>query len=264
MDSDDVHSHSAQPAGPQGPEMRRIKVWQETVNFCRGKLLPPQSVKFQLRPNFKFRNEGRYQTVINVVDMDSFDAGRQLCEYGLQPAVLSFSDDWRPGSNVDAGASSQEAELFRRSNMHLTLRSDLYPLTHHPAQCLYNKDVTIFRDGPAGNYAFVKPITVSCISCPGLHKPVLTPDGDLQAIDKEKLRNKIRLILQIAAIYSHDSICLGALGCLEWSSPAQPTARAFKEVLSQEARGVFKIILFPIKHKPLYTTFLEELDGLQQ
>ena len=55
----------------------------------------------------------------------------------------------------------------------------------------------------------------------------------LKPEDCERLKIKVRLILQIAIQKGHDAVVLGALGCGAWRNPPQHVAEIFQEVLAE-------------------------------
>lgn len=231
----------------------RIKVWQETEGILKRLPHPPKSVKHSLRPDE--RPQKKYDTTdVRVSKDDTIVAARRLQGEGLKPMVLNLADDCFPGGFVVAGSGAQEESLFRRSNYCISLHNDplkerLYPI--HSNEAIYSPDVTVFRTTEADGYRFLqRPFKLDFIACPGLKYPQLVQDSEderkhLSDTDKQTLRQKIRLILQVGAETGHDSLVLGALGCGAWNNPPRDVAAIFKDVLA-ENQGVFKVIVFAI------------------
>ena len=63
--------------------------------------------------------------------------------------------------------------------------------------------------------------------------------------DSEYLKTKIKIIIQTAYRYNHDTIIFGAMGCGAWRNPIEHVAEIFKEVLEKHD-GVIKNYYFAI------------------
>lgn len=145
------------------------------------------------------------------------------------PLVLILADADRPGGCVFAGAGMQEESLFRRTALFSHLPQAMYPIA--PDEALYAPDV------PVLSYAGREMCRLAFIACPGIKMPSLEAGGTrLHDEDAAKLKDKVRLILQVAADRGHRSVVLGALGCGAWGCPRRHVAEIFKEVLQEEGR----------------------------
>jgi uncharacterized protein (TIGR02452 family) len=93
----------------------------------------------------------------------------------------------------------------------------------------------------------------SFIACPGIKYPSVIhkqlgnneTEKRLNLDDVRRLKIKIKLIIQIANHYNHDTIIFGALGCGAWRCPSKHVAEVFKEVLI-EHNGHIKNYVFAI------------------
>ena len=61
------------------------------------------------------------ETIIEVLDCDSLQAGKWLLDEGYNPAVLNFANRNTPGGGVEYGEGAQEENIFRRSNPFMSL-----------------------------------------------------------------------------------------------------------------------------------------------
>lgn len=200
------------------------------------------------------------ETIFRVLNMDCIDAGRMLQEEGYHPAVLNMACEDGPGGGVIGGCYGQEEGLFRRSNLFVYL----YPYSPHALECnlqpkypqyplngnfdgIYVRNAIVFREAENKGYELLQnPFNMSFISVPAIREPKLN-DGMLNKRDIIIAKDKIRTILRIGLINSHDTLVLGAWGCGIFHNPPQDIARLFNEVfLEEEFFNKFKIIVFAI------------------
>jgi uncharacterized protein (TIGR02452 family) len=195
-----------------------------------------------------------------IIKKDCIYVATEYKENGFNPILLNMSDWEVSGGGVEYGSPAQEEELFRRSNYFKHLSQALYPL--------YNLDTTVSnnvefcRRGIDRGYKFmIKPVKIDCIGAPALRLPLINTDGDyLHERDKEKMRQKIRMLLLTAAKNGNDSIILSAWGCGAYGCPPKQTALLFKEVLTEFA-GVFRETPFAIlgdNYQYFYDVFTTE------
>lgn len=219
----------------------RIRIWNDTREL---------SFDFPFKPSEKivydpaFIMEKRYATThIHVYNKDTIVAGHDLQEKGYNPLLLNFADDHYAGGAVETGSGAQEEALFRRTNYCATLEQDkFYPILHNEA--VYSPRVSVFRDTEENKYRLLRTsFKVSFIAVPGLYLPRVTKEKRLSKEDETILKNKIRLILQVAYKRGHDSLVLGALGCGAWRNPPRHVAEIFKSVLD-EYIGAFQEVVF--------------------
>ena len=100
------------------------------------------------------------KTIIEVLNSDSLLAGKKLIDEGFHPAVLNFANRQTAGGGVLGGAGAQEENIFRRSDLALSLyqfhpiglefkipqREEQYPMDRTTGGA-YSPCVTVFR-GP--------------------------------------------------------------------------------------------------------------------
>ncbi len=195
---------------------------------------------------------------IYVQNIDTFQKAKEM---GSGCAVLNMASERHPGGGVRRGSRAQEEELFRRSNLALSLYkfspdewasfSDAleepgrfkYPITSFGG--IYSPKVKVFKSPLSYNH-LDEPFECSVISVPALRKPKLI-DGKLSEDDAVKTKGKIRAVLRIALLHGHTKLVLGALGCGSFGNPPQHVAQLFKEVLEEkEFAGHFEEICFAI------------------
>lgn len=220
----------------------RIETWQNTLELAQN--------KFQrFEPSVKLScSDVCYHQRISVVNQDTVDAGIELKKQGLNPVLLNFSDDVFAGGYVGHGSGAQEESIFRRSNYHLTLLQDFYPLSD--TELVYSPEVTIFKESEANKWKVMDdPVTLTSIACPAIKRPQATNDR-LNADDTARFVKKIEMILRTALRYNHDSIVLGAFGCGAWGNPPQHVAEIFKHVITTTFPDAFKEIVFAIIDLP--------------
>ena len=201
------------------------------------------------------------ETVISVEETDCLVAGRVLLEQGFSPAVLNMASRQNPGGGVLKGAGAQEENIFRRSNIFLSLYqfaeyASLYGLARNRRQypknqktgSCYSPDVTIFRGTEQDGYPLLEtPYQLSIISVPAINRPQLKTRFEIADYLIEPTKEKMRTIFRLAHRYGHDAIVLGAMGCGAYCNPPQHVAKLFHQVLEEsEFKNRFRHICFAI------------------
>lgn len=219
---------------------------------------------------------------IEVISNTSFAAAKDCCSLG-KVAVLNFANPENPGGGVQNGAMAQEECLCRSSNLypclcdksvfadfylyHRNLRSFFYS-----DRLIYTKGVTVFKDDsdvpqlmPENEWFQVDVITCSA---PYIARRKYTN----QAALKELFKSRIKNIFEAAVDNGAEVLVLGAFGCGAFKNPPEIVAKAFHEVIEENAYHTkFKRIVFAIKSTvgddpyiacPNITAFEEEFYGL--
>jgi uncharacterized protein (TIGR02452 family) len=210
--------------------IHRMNVWKETEKLSE-QFPKPITEKITYDPNQIL--EKQIPQNIKVINGDSISIGKILKDKGYNPLVLIFADHRFAGGDVKNGCTSQEEELFRRTNLCQGLiQNKYYPILSN--EVIVTKGITIFRDL---QYNFIEnTFCLDFIACPGIHNPRLV-DEKFNSEDEEILRTKIRLILQAGMEYN--ALVLGPLGCGAWRCPPEEVARIFKEELQTNKLIVF-------------------------
>lgn len=140
-----------------------------------------------------------------------------------------MASDFKPGGGIEKESTAQEESLFRRTNYaSYTLTHNFYPLKGN--EIVHSPDVTVFKDERYNllNSTF----RVSMVACAAIRNPkVIGKSYSLE--DKKLMRNKIRAIFNIAMIYGHKTLILGALGCGAFNNPPEEVATIYKEVIAE-------------------------------
>lgn len=219
---------------------------------------------------------------IEVISNTSFAAAKDCCSLG-KVAVLNFANPENPGGGVQNGAMAQEECLCRSSNLypclcdksvfnefylyHRNLRSFFYS-----DRLIYTKGVTVFKDDsdvpqlmPENEWFQVDVITCSA---PYIARRKYTN----QAALKELFKSRIKNIFEAAVDNGAEVLVLGAFGCGAFKNPPEIVAKAFHEVIEENAyQTKFKRIVFAIKSTvgddpymacPNITAFEEKFYGL--
>ncbi|GBU26866.1 hypothetical protein R84B8_00381 [Treponema sp. R8-4-B8] len=225
--------------------------------------LLPENTEYFIAPN-KLEINGDYQTRYSVINADCLETSEILVKSGFNPCVLNLASRQNPGGGVLNGAGAQEENLFRRTNLFLSLyqftayaneygiekHEKSYPLDRNTGG-IYSADITVFRGSEKNGYCLLKkPYTVSIVTVPAINAPdLIERNGNFYIVDNliEPTKEKIRTILRIAGKYKHDCLVLGAFGCGAYANPPNHMAELFKEVLLEnEFIKKFKIIVFSI------------------
>ncbi len=206
------------------------------------------------------------ETDISIVNTDCLLAAAELLVQSFIPAVLNMANRHNPGGGVINGAGAQEENIFRRSNLFVSLyqfadycdkysipanRFHKYPLNKDTGG-VYSPGVTVFRGTEEDGYSYLQnPYKVSMITVPAISNPDLEKLNSGEYRIAERLigpsKQKIRTILRIALAHNHDSLVLGAFGCGAFRNPPKHMAELFKSVLSEEEfRNRFRRIVFAI------------------
>lgn len=222
---------------------QRINCWNDTI-FKSQNLLPPKpSEKICYIPHF-IKTKVCQKSKIIFMDMDSIDC---CLRYNRNALILNLAHDLFPGGGVAIGEGAQEESLFRRTNLFLTLKQNLYPIKPH--EVIYSPSVSVIKTSEQTGWQPIELIPkVSFITCPGIKYPqTIVVDGEnrLNPKDVWNLKMKIETIIQTAIIKQHDTIILGALGCGAWRNPIKHVAEIFKEVLD-DYDGTINNFLFAI------------------
>lgn len=221
-------------------------------------------------------------TKAEVVSGTTFATAKGFCKFG-RVAVLNFANPENPGGGVQNGAMAQEECLCRSSNLypclcdksvfnefylyHRNLRSFFYS-----DRLIYTKGVTVFKDDsdvpqlmPENEWFQVDVITCSA---PYIARREYTN----QAALKELFKSRIKNIFEAAVDNGAEVLVLGAFGCGAFKNPPEIVAKAFHEVIEENAYHTkFKRIVFAIKSTvgddpymacPNITAFEEEFYGL--
>jgi uncharacterized protein (TIGR02452 family) len=204
------------------------------------------------------------QTAVFVIEADCLETAALMIHAGYNPCVLNMASGQNPGGGVLHGSGAQEENLFRRTNLFVSLypfapyaqdygidRSDKsYPLNRNTGG-IYSDRITVFRGSEHNGYCFLgTPFQVSIASVPAINRPDLEKENGKYRIANpliEPTREKMRTILRIAGKYQHDCLILSAFGCGAFQNPPKHIAALFREVFQEtEFEHQFRLIVFAI------------------
>jgi uncharacterized protein (TIGR02452 family) len=230
-----------------------------------------------------------YDTAYSIIEADCLEAGELLHKSGFNPCVLNMASRQNPGGGVIGGAGAQEENIFRRTNIFLSLypfasyaeeyglekSENQYPLDKNTGG-IYSGDITVFRCSEKNGYRLLRnPFNVSFVSVPAISHPLIERIDGKDYIEKslvEPTKEKMRTIMRIAGKYHHDALVLSAFGCGAFCNPTHHIAALFRDVFSEdEFSRQFKIVVFAIindhnswnEHNPVGNVlpFVETFDG---
>ena len=229
----------------------RISVWADTQKIAAEIPEPPASVKIHYDPGYSAQKTFA-KSEIRFFDMDCID-----CALAHSPdaVILNLADDNFPGGCVSLGAGAQEEAVFRRTNYCSSLKfpqpnNNLYPI--RDGETIYSPEISVIKTSEADGWQLIPTANrpkVAFIACPGLKYPnTELVDGEprLTPVDIDRLKNKIRVIIQTAAKFGHQTVILGALGCGAWRNPIKHVAEIFHELLLGELAGIIQRYYFAI------------------
>jgi uncharacterized protein (TIGR02452 family) len=204
-----------------------------------------------------------YETKFSVINADCIEAAKILLDAGQNPCILNLASRQNPGGGVLGGAGAQEENIFRRTNLFMSLyqfahyaedygikkSNHSYPLDRNTGG-IYSNNITIFRGSEKNGYRLLKkPFTASFVTVPAINHPELIKNDNYYIAESliEPTKEKIRTILRIVGKYNHDCLILGAFGCGAFTNPPNHMAELFKGVFfEEEFNGRFKNIVFAI------------------
>lgn len=253
-----------------------------------GRIINPQAQadnvfvdhEITLRPSLE-RNSGEVR--IAVVNDDCLALARRL--HATDPTddicVLNMANSHRPGGGVWGGAGAQEEYLFRCTDYYRFLyqyANNFDPQVYHVQRNahhrypldplyggIYSHGVTVFRDTEANGYALLdSPVRLNFVAvaafhfnerCDAIPQPYVEPTKD-----------KIRLMLRLAANNGQRRLVLGAFGCGAFHNEPHHMAQLFRQVIHEsEFQGLFTSISFAVieDHNSTnnYTAFRDVLEG---
>jgi uncharacterized protein (TIGR02452 family) len=225
--------------------MNLVEVFQDTLKNSED-LLDSMTTKH----TFSEINPARltmFKPNISVINSDSVSA---LVEYSKtgKTCVLNMASYKRPGGGVYNGARAQEECLFRCSNLIHVVPNSFYPLQENEA--LYTKDAIFFKDK---EYDYMDPVECDVVTIAALRlHGVIGEDGKMSyesdVTDYRKItKDKIRLMVSLAAKNGVQNLILGAWGCGVFKNDPNLMSQYFSEVLIGEGYSVdFKNVVFAV------------------
>ena len=184
-----------------------------------------------------------FKDVISVINTDSVSAVVEYSKLG-KTCVLNMASYKRPGGGVYNGARAQEECLFRCSNLIHVVPTSLYPLEVNEA--LYTKEAIFFKDK---DYEYMEPVVCDVITIAAINLNENAKYDPVQNITEYRkiTKDKIRLMVSLAAQNGVRNLVLGAWGCGVFNNDPTTMSQYFSEVLVGEGYSVdFDNIVFAI------------------
>lgn len=242
------------------------KIMEENLDVEPAERLP-KSIKLDIRiiAEADAKSKSNDKTSVIICNEDTAMTAYRLHDQGLNPLILNFASDKRPGGGCYNGAQAQEECLFYRSLYHLALTENLYPLK--PCDIVYSPSVPFFRDADFRKTSTVRKL--ACLAVAAVRHPELDDDGAAYVLaqDKELMRLKIEAVFHVAAKYKHKALVLGAFGCGAFGNPPEQVARMFQDAIAKYGHS-FSHIVFAIldtsDNKHTIKTFQRVLGTLEK
>ncbi len=187
------------------------------------------------------------QTAVRVLNSDTIDAALSLASSASSSSskpvlVLNMANAYHSGGGWLRGALAQEEALCYRSSLSFTLKHRYYPIPE--AGGIYSPSVVVIRESMAQGHGLLDltkpddlPI-VSVVSVAAINGPKVSKDaGGKEEYaywgDREVMKEKMRVVLRIAAVNGHRVLVLGALGCGAFGNPRREVVQCWKEVFAE-------------------------------
>jgi uncharacterized protein (TIGR02452 family) len=238
-----------------------------------GKALDSTFIPTQLPPLDKSNPlyPGLIRRPIKVHDSDAFALARALSpapttiphtthEGGVlghgKVGVLNLASDREPGGGWRYTLSkTQEEALCYSSTLYATLKPEWYPFPNTgPGSCagIISPNVVVFKDTLDNDLVDLPVeqrhvVTVITVAAPCWPKLTEDREGFADASQLQDLREKILLVLRMAAANGVTTLVLGAIGCGAYGCPPRVVAREMKiAIQSDEFTGWFENVAFAV------------------
>lgn len=226
-------------------------------------------------------------TRVRVLNGDSLDTALALSGSASSSSlsekvlVLNMANAQHGGGGWLKGALAQEEAMCYRSSLSFTLKRRYYPIPDFGG--IYSPSVLVIRESLASGHNLLDlsnpaslPV-VSVVSVAAVRNPeVIGGQGEEGRYKYAKVRlvmkEKMRVVLRIAAGMGHRSLVLGALGCGAFGNPRGEVVLCWKEVLKERefSGGWWEQVVFAVLEEGgqkdgdgNYGVFWRELHGLE-
>ncbi|KAA8783186.1 TIGR02452 family protein [Paenibacillus amylolyticus] len=198
-------------------------------------------------------------------------AARLTLEEGRTEVVcLNFASAKNPGGGFLGGSQAQEESLARATGLYpcIAQMTEMYEYNRKQHTCLYSDhmiystDVPVIRDDR--DRLLDQYYTASFITAPAVNAGVVKERKEATDAEiKSVMKQRIRYILEVAAVQGHRTIVLGAFGCGVFRNEPAQVASYFAEVLHEEGyRNYFDHIVFAIYDRSAGQQTLETFKRL--
>jgi len=183
---------------------------------------------------------------IRFIYCDSIDAAKSV----KSPCVLNFANAQTPGGPTNLHGTTQEEVLWKRTSLGCTLSKSYYPIDdivdkyqywHYKSHSvIYSPRVYVLRDDEYSIIDTHSPDIFSVISCAAINNPRTTGQKYLLDRDRVVTRQKIALMLDVAALHSHTFVA-GQWGCGAFGNPLEICSLWVEEINKRNIDVVFPI-----------------------
>jgi uncharacterized protein (TIGR02452 family) len=201
---------------------------------------------------------------VRVYNATTLKAAADLRQQFVRVACLNFASARNPGGGFLGGSQAQEESLARSSGLYRCIAqfSEMYRHNSQASSTGLYSDYTIYSPGVPvlrdDNGAWLEqPYQVDFITAPAVNAGALLQNAPhLLPQLVPVMKQRIQLVLALAARYRCDALVLGAWGCGVFGNDPQQIATLFADALSEPSiRGQFQRIDFAVfDSKPPYPT----------
>jgi uncharacterized protein (TIGR02452 family) len=229
-------------------------IWDSTMKKADEYGRVPNAVVLKDIPAMQFENNN--DRVIKVFNEGLLNVAEKAAALGLKPLVINAGSDNDPLKPLGSGAIGAEWDLFRRSNIHVSLNNvELYPLRDD--SIIYTPEVTVFR---TEQFKIMKnPFEISVLTIPPLRRPGLVSerigatiiDSYQNSFEEDRMRNSVEKIFQVALLKGHRCIVVDDFGCQKnCENPPDRVIKMFNNAIATyPVKYVFFAIIEPLLEK---------------
>jgi uncharacterized protein (TIGR02452 family) len=178
-------------------------------------------------------------SLVKVLNSNPLVVAQYLSTRGIIPLIVNASSDRTPGGSVKKGVGYLEEEIFRRSNYHMSVNFDMYPLID--TKCIYSPQVMIFKDA---NYKVLKSnlYQAAFLAIPPVKRPPtmqIRKNNDTVEIYTDKyneitMRNRINMMFKVAISKNHDCLVIPEFGCdYIHGNPVKTVIKMFNDAIKK-------------------------------
>lgn len=195
---------------------------------------------------------------VEVKPMGTVEAGQKLVKkYGGTTAILNFADALVPGGLVKVGATTQEENICRCSNLYQSITTEVAKQYYYDENrkafgdnarktlgatyldnLIYSRDVVFFKDDR--EYKDIKPYYMDVITCPAPSCYIKPIEAEYEIIGR-----RAEQIIKSAILAGVDNLVLGAWGCGAFGQDPVVISRCFKAAL--KSYPAFNHVVFAIR-----------------
>ena len=273
-------------------QIQRVNGFSELMHNCEtdpilseqtGKMIAATKV---FAENFYSNLRPEKRGIVQFQENLSLLAARETVEAGKHTAVLNFANPLEPGGGVLRGATAQEENLCRSSNLYKGLVSE-NAISYYQANksilsknyfdkmflgndmVVYSPKVTVLKEDIGYQKGFSyngceeyasQTFDVDIITCAAPFfsaTEYALPNGDLQRLMEKRIQN----IFEVAIDNEVEALILGAFGCGAFNNPPNVVAEAFRKVLLQDRyRNAYDTVVFAVKRTDVICPNIEAFE----